>query len=159
MLPVKTILHPTDLSEPSEAAYRVACAVARDHGARVVVAHVMTPPLHAYRDFGPLLPDPETVADEVRDSLRLQRPPRYGVPVEYRVCRGDAAGEIVALSEDLKCDLIVMGTHGRAGLKRLVLGSVAEAVLRRAPCPVLTVKAPAPTPVAPERPAKEPAHV
>ncbi len=159
MLPVKIILHPTDLSEQSEVAYRVACAVARDHGARVVVAHVMTLPLRAYRDFGPYIPDPETVADEVRDSMRSLRPPRYGVPVEYQVCRGDPATEIVALTGGLNCDLIVMGTHGRAGLKRLVLGSVAEGVLRRAPCPVLTVKTPATSPVAPERPAEEPARV
>jgi nucleotide-binding universal stress UspA family protein len=158
MLPVKTILHPTDLSEQSEAAYRVACAVAHDYGARVVVAHVLTLPLHAYRDFGPLLPDANTVAEEVRYSMRSLRPPRHGVSVEYRVCRGDAAGEVVALAEDLKCDLIVMGTHGRAGLSRLVLGSVAGSVTRRAPCPVLTVTDPVAARVAPVRPAKEAAH-
>jgi nucleotide-binding universal stress UspA family protein len=159
MLPIKIILHPTDLSEQSEAAYRVACAVAHDHGARVVVAHVLTLPMHAYPELGLAVTDPESVAAEVRESMRSHRPPRYGVPVEYRVCRGDPASRIVALAGGLKCDLIVMGTHGRAGLKRLVLGSVAEGVLRRAPCPVLTVKAPATSPVAPERPAEEPARV
>jgi len=158
MLPIKTILHPTDFSEPSRQAFRMACAVARDYGARVVVAHVMVLPLHAYREFGPLIPDPETVEGEVRQSLEALRPPHPAVPVEYRLCKGDAAIEIVALAEDLKADLIVMGTHGRTGLRRLALGSVAEVVLRRAPCPVLTVKAAFSAAAAPEQPAEEPAH-
>jgi nucleotide-binding universal stress UspA family protein len=158
MLPIKTILHPTDLSEESQPAYRAACVVARDCRARVVVAHVMARPLYAYNDFGPLIPDQAIIEGELRESLRSLRPPRHGVAVEYRLCRGDPATEIVALANDLKSDLIVLGTHGHTGLRRVVRGSVAEAVLRRAPCPVLTVRAPVPARVAPERTAKEPAH-
>jgi len=56
----------------------------------------------------------------------------------------DPAGEILRLAAEVECDLIVLGTHGRTGLGRVLLGSVAEQVLRRAPCPVLTVKMPLP---------------
>jgi nucleotide-binding universal stress UspA family protein len=64
------------------------------------------------------------------------------VQLEYRLGTGDPATEILRLAGETKCDLIVMGTHGRTGLTRLVLGSVAEEVLRQAPCPVLAVKTP-----------------
>src|SRR5262249_48839479 len=62
--------------------------------------------------------------------------------IEYRLSEGDPAVEIIRLAAEVKANLIVMGTHGRTGLGRLMMGSVAEAVLRRAPCPVLTLKAP-----------------
>jgi len=64
------------------------------------------------------------------------------LPVEHRVAEGDAPDEIVGLAQHASCDLIVMGTEGRTGLERLLLGSVAEEVLRKAGCPVLAVKAP-----------------
>ena len=59
--------------------------------------------------------------------------------VEVHVCNGDAAGEILGLAQQRNADLIVMATHGRSALGRVLMGSVAEAVLRKAPCPVLTV--------------------
>jgi nucleotide-binding universal stress UspA family protein len=157
MLPIKTILHPTDFSETSAQAFWVACAAARDYGARVVVTHVVNVQLYGNPAMGPLIADPVDVEDELRRELEALRPPDPAVGVEHRLCRGDAATEIVALARELKADLIVMGTHGRSGLGRLVLGSVAEAVLRRAPCPVLTVKAPVPAAL-PEQPVTEPAH-
>jgi nucleotide-binding universal stress UspA family protein len=64
--------------------------------------------------------------------------------VEHWIFQGDPATEILAAAEKIKCDLIVMGTHGRTGLGRLLMGSVAEQVVRKAPCPVLTVKTPLP---------------
>jgi nucleotide-binding universal stress UspA family protein len=64
--------------------------------------------------------------------------------MECRVEEGDAAKGIVNAAQATQCDLIVMGTHGRTGLSRLLMGSVAEKVLRSAPCPVLTVKVPLP---------------
>lgn len=66
------------------------------------------------------------------------------VKYEHRMVTGDPAGRIVELAEEENIDLIVMGTHGRTGLKRLLMGSVAEAVVRRAKCPVLTFKEPHP---------------
>jgi quercetin dioxygenase-like cupin family protein len=71
------------------------------------------------------------------------------VVVEHRVAEGDAPGEILRLAEAVKCDLIVMGTHGRTGLRRFLTGSVAEEVLRKATSPVLALKIPLPdTPLA-----------
>ncbi len=157
MLPIKTIVHPTDFSEHSEYAFRVACALARDYGACLVVAHVMSLRMYNSPEMGPLVPEPAMIEDELRERLHSVRPSDPAVAVEHRLCRGDAGTEIIALAQDVKGDLIVMGTHGRAGVGRLLLGSVAEAVLRRAPCPVLTLKMPFPSAAAPPPPA-EPAH-
>src|SRR5205807_909314 len=87
--------------------------------------------------------------DELRGTLGRFQPPDPGMRVEHRLEEGDAAAEIVRVAQEIHCDLIVMGTHGRTGIGRLLLGSVAEQVLRRAPCAVLTVKAPFPGTTAP----------
>jgi nucleotide-binding universal stress UspA family protein len=158
MLPIKTILHPTDFSEQSAQAFRAACALASDYGARLVVTHVLPLPLPAYGELGPLAPDLWQIEDEMRQSLQALRPPDPAVAVEYRLGKGDAAMEVVALAEEVGADLIVMGTHGRTGLGRLAVGSVAEAVLRRAPCPVLTMKVAFLSAVVPEQPVGQPAH-
>jgi nucleotide-binding universal stress UspA family protein len=81
---------------------------------------------------------PERVDEELRQQLESIVP--EGVPCEHRLLIGDPAGEIVRLAELEDVDLIVMATHGRTGLSRLILGSVAEAVVRRAACAVYTVK-------------------
>ncbi len=159
MLPIKTIVHPTDFSEHSGYAFRVACALARDYGARLVVAHVMSLRMYNSPEMGPLIPEPAVIEDELRERLRSVRPSDPAVVLEHRLCRGDAATEIIALAQDVKSELIVMGTHGRTGVGRLLLGSVAEAVLRRAPCPVLTLKMPFPSAVPPTAaPPAEGAH-
>jgi universal stress protein A len=158
MLPIKTILCPADFSEPSRQAYRAACVTARRYSARIVVVHVLPQPIRAYREFGPRKLDWEFAEREVCESLRAIYPPHRRIDVEYRVCRGPAAAEILVLARTQMADLIVMGTHGRTGIRRLLLGSVAETVLRRAPCPVLTVRelVPTATPAAPA--VTEPAH-
>jgi nucleotide-binding universal stress UspA family protein len=142
MLPVKTILHPTDFSEPSEAAFRLACALARDHNSRLVVLHVVSPP--------------ESHGEEVarrqgqgyhHDLWRLLeglRPADASVAVERRLEDGQPAETIISVARQEEADLIVLGTQGRRGLGRLLLGSVAEQVVRQAPCPVLTTNAAAP---------------
>lgn len=142
MLAIKTILHPTDLSERSDFAFRLACSLAHDYGARLIVVHVAEPPMAVYGD-GLVLPAPEATKEPLRAKLceRLPQDPQVGV--EHRLLEGDAAIEILAVATEAKCDLIVMGTHGRRGLSRLLMGSVAEEVVRKAPCPVVTVKAPA----------------
>ncbi len=158
MLPIKTILCPVDFSEPSQQAYRVARVAACNYAARLVVVHVLPQPMHAYREFGPRDMDGALAEREVLESLQALYPGHRRIEVDYRVCRGQAAGEIITLARTLKPELIVMGTHGRAGVGRLLLGSVTEAVLRRAPCPVLTVRAPVPA-TSPAAPAEaEPVH-
>ena len=142
MLPIRTILHPTDFSEQAQHAFATACSLARDHAARLIVLYVRAPTTVAYGELGPIVPDPIQSPADVSDRLAALHLPDSGVEVEYHVRDGSPAAEIIRLASEEKVNLIVMGTHGRGGLGRLLMGSVAEAVLRRAPCPVLTLKAP-----------------
>lgn len=146
MLPVRTILHPTDLSEYSRYAFRMACSVARDYDARLVILHVAKPTRLLYQD-GMLPPEPAVYLDHLRRQLQELQSSAPLVQTERRLVEGDPVTEIVEQATEGQCDLIVMGTHGRTGLQRMVLGSVAEQVARRAPCPVLTVKRPPAQPV------------
>jgi nucleotide-binding universal stress UspA family protein len=88
-------------------------------------------------------PEPQEVRDELQKQLDSVKPSAPGLTVERHLVAGNEADEILRLASELKCDLVVMGTHGRTGLRRLLLGSVAESVMRKAPCAVLTVRAPA----------------
>jgi len=141
MLPIRTILYPTDFSESSRSAFHHACSLARDGGAHLVVLHVMPPPV-TFNGEGVLLPPPVQDWDRMQERLQQVTAPDPKVHLEHRLAQGDASSEILWVAKELKCDLMVMGTHGRTGLGRLLMGSVAEQVLRRAPCPVLTVKTP-----------------
>jgi nucleotide-binding universal stress UspA family protein len=143
MFPIRAILHPTDFSEAAQAAFRLAGALARDHGARLIALHVVPPPV-TVAEMEMVFLAPEGYRYELRAKLPTLQPGGPGVPMEYRLEAGDPATEILRVAREVPCDLIVLGTHGRTGLTRLVLGSVAEEVLRKAPCPVLTVKAPPP---------------
>lgn len=143
MLPIRTILHPTDFSERSEYALRLACALARDHGSHLVILHVASVPVVVYGE-GVVPPDSEDYRQEKEEQLKRLTLPGFTGHASRRVKEGDPAAEILGLAQDLPADLIVMGTHGRTGLERLLMGSVAEQVVRKAPCPVLTVKTPFP---------------
>jgi nucleotide-binding universal stress UspA family protein len=144
MLAIRTILHPTDFSERSQAAFQVACALARDHGARLNVLHVREIPVIAYGEFGQLpmeLEPPEAIRAKL-DKLISLRCADADVTIEHIVKTGDPAIEILSTAEETHSDMIVIGTHGRTGLARLLMGSVAERVVRKAQCPVLTIKTP-----------------
>lgn len=136
-----TILVPTDFSNASEEALRWATSLARDTGAKLVIAHVEEAPM-AYAGELPLTPD-EATRDELRRSLAQTAPADSSVSYEHKLLVGEPATAIVDLAEREHADLIVMGSHGRKGITRLLMGSVAEAVVRKAKCPVLTVKQPA----------------
>lgn len=142
MLTIRTILHPTDFSERSEDAFQAACSLARDHGARLVVLYVQHPDVVGYAEYAAYLPDSIQTPAAVKESLSARHVIDPRLDIEYRVAEGDPAVKIVREAKKLDASLIVMGTHGRTGLGRLLMGSVAEDVLRRAPCPVLTLKAP-----------------
>ncbi len=146
MLPIKTVLYPTDFSDCAEYAFQLACSLAGDYGARLVVAHVCVPPMAAF-EVGPVPVIP--VEDRPALEARLEQLRRFddSVPVECLLREGDPPTEILRLAREESCDLIVMGTHGRSGFRRLLMGSVAEEVLRKAPCPVVTVKHPPAEPV------------
>ena len=144
MLPMHIILHPTDFSARAENAFHVACALARDHHARLIVLHVREIPVVAFGDFGQLpieLESQEAIRAKL-DKLVGLRCGEGEVVIEHCLRIGDPAAEILTTAQDTHSDMIVMGTHGRTGLGRLLMGSVAEQVVRKAPCPVLTVKAP-----------------
>ena len=141
MLAVRTILHPTDFSERSAFAFSLACTLARAYGARLVLVHV-TPTVVVSGELGAIPPQPSDVWKTLQEQLANLRAPDPNVSVEHHLKEGDPATEILRLAQEIKCDLIVMGTHGRTGLGRLFVGSVAEQVLRKAPCPVLTLKTP-----------------
>jgi nucleotide-binding universal stress UspA family protein/quercetin dioxygenase-like cupin family protein len=142
MAGIQRILHPTDFSENSRYAFQTACALARDNRATLLVLHVMMPSVSPVQGAPP--PDPLRPAESqgVLASLPWPQSSDPQIRVEHRLAEGDAVEEVLRLSEALGCDLIVMGTHGRTGLGRLLTGSVAEGVLREAACPVLVVKAP-----------------
>ncbi len=141
MLAIHTILHPTDFSARSDYAFRLACALARDHGATVTVVHVLPSPIAVFGN-GIVPPEPEESREVIKKKLRDLAPPTPGVRLERLLAEGDVANEILRIAAERKCDLIVMGTHGWSGLTRLLMGSVAEKVVRKADCAVLTVKAP-----------------
>jgi nucleotide-binding universal stress UspA family protein len=143
MLAIKTILHPTDFSERSDFAFQLACSLARDCGARLVLVHV-TPTVVVSGELVAIPPFPPDVWKTLQEQLANLRSPDPKVRVEHHLKEGDPATEILRLAQETKCNLIVMGTHGRTGFGRLLMGSVAEQVVRRASCPVLTVKAPFP---------------
>src|SRR5688572_7723931 len=144
MLPIRTILHPTDFSARAENALQVACALARDHHARLIVLHVRGVPVVPYGDFGqlPIELESQEAFRAKLDRLVDLRCGKGEVAIEHFVKIGDPAAEIVATAQEIDSDMIVMGTHGRTGLARLLMGSVAEQVVLRSPCAVLTIKAP-----------------
>jgi nucleotide-binding universal stress UspA family protein len=143
MLTIRTILHATDFSERSERAFHLACSLARDHGARLVILHVYPPPVA----HGEVVArrQPNGYEEELWNTLRQLQAPDPKVKVEHRLEEGEAAAEILRVARESSCDLIVLGMHGRTGLRRLLMGSVAEQVVRQAPCPVLTVTTPFPS--------------
>ena len=142
MIPFRTILHPTDLSANSEPAFLMACTLAQG-GGRLILLHVISPSVVPVYDRPP--PDFRTPIESQpawQGRFSWPRPVDPGIQVDHHVAEGDAAAEVLHVAEHLGCDLIVMGTQGRSGLGRFLLGSVAEEVLRKAPCPVLVVKNP-----------------
>jgi nucleotide-binding universal stress UspA family protein len=150
VFPIRTILHPTDYSELSRPAFELACSLARERDAELLICHVAPPPIIAAGEV--VLEFPTGEAEQMTAQLKRVKPDDPQVQVSHLLLRGESAAEIVQLAAEVGADLIVMGTHGRSGLGRLLMGSVAEAVMRKAPCPVLTVRTPFPG-TQPQRPA------
>jgi nucleotide-binding universal stress UspA family protein len=144
MLHLKAILHPTDFSEHSSYAFRLACSLARDHEARLLVLHVVATLGAEFVPYGAAAQEaqPEGYQHQLWDDLRRIVSPDPAVSVEHHLAAGEPVEEILGLARTQGCDMIVLGTHGRTGLSRLLMGSVADEIVRKAPCPVLTVKAP-----------------
>ena len=138
---IDLILVPVDFEEPSQKALEVAKRLAAGLGAEVLALHVYTLPRFSYPGFSPLIPPVlnEEIAAASRRALES-----VGAAENVRVLlrEGDATTEILAVIEELKPSFVVMGTHGRRGLPRLVLGSVAEKLIRQSTVPVMTIRTP-----------------
>ncbi len=137
---MQTILVATDFSETSQAALELGTTIARDTGARLLIVHVDSPEVAYGGDELDLVVQPLENAVS-KQMLEQVVPADASISFEHELLTGSAAVEIVRLAEQRRVDLIVIGTHGRSGPLRFLLGSVAEWVVRHAVCPVLTVKA------------------
>jgi universal stress protein A len=146
VLEIRTILAPTDFSPHSERAVRYACGLAQRLGSELHLLHVLSEIVPAGPDplLMPVMP-PEYYQeneDRSRETLSKLIQPDWGTPrsVITAVRWGSPVEVISAYAEDQKIDLIVIATHGRTGLSHVFLGSVAERIVREAPCPVLTIR-------------------
>ena len=144
MIKLSHILHPTDFSDASKQAQNYACALADHFGATLHFIHVVTDPTTV--STGPLggyLPANYTqeLKDHAEKTLSEYPAKEWSgkTPVERTVLEGYPFVEILGYAKENNIDMIVMGTHGHTGLAQMLLGSVAEKIVRKAPCPVLTV--------------------
>jgi universal stress protein A len=144
---IRSILLPTDFSEHAAYALSYATSLARRFGAALVCVHVIEPMMPAVGYAGLSEPLPMVdVSDQLEESAARELPKIAGsdecagLAVEEVIAHGDAATEIVRVASEREIDLIVIASHGRTGLGRILFGSTAESVVRHAPCPVLVVK-------------------
>lgn len=148
MIDMKKILVPTDFSEFGEQALVYGCEFAKRFGAELHLLNVV-------QDAVAMFPEPNMMGTSMNDLVadmqhlaqkQLEEMPDFPGMEEIKVVRevrvGPAFLEIIRYANKAEIDLIVIGTHGRTGIKHMLLGSVAEKVVRKAPCPVLTVSHP-----------------
>jgi universal stress protein A len=142
MFQPRTILCPTDFSENAAYAQSVALDLARQNQATLVILHVagtLGPEKLSFGEVASAL-QPEAHVRRLEEQLRRTVPADAGVPVRCLLREGDPARAIEQVVHSEQCDLIVAGTHGRTGLGHLLMGSVAERIVRLSPCPVLVLK-------------------
>ncbi|HVQ76524.1 MAG TPA: universal stress protein [Candidatus Binatia bacterium] len=147
MPPIRRILHPTDFSRASGAAFARAIDMAKSNGAELIVLHVIVPVL-AIPAEGYVSPDlyqdldaSNRSAAQKQIDTQVARAKKAGVKkVSSLILEGTTAERIAQAAKSRRADLIVIGTHGRTGLARFFLGSVASRVVSMASCPVLTVR-------------------
>jgi len=139
---LKTILHPTDYDEPSNLALRYAVELAHDYKADLIVLHSVATLGPEKLTYGEAISgkQPEAFRQRLWEEIHQIRSPDPEVTLEYVLSEEDPVSAIVHLANQRNCDLIVLGSHGKHGWKRLVEGSTAELVVRRASCPVLVIK-------------------
>jgi nucleotide-binding universal stress UspA family protein len=142
----KRLFCPVDFSDASRAAMEVAADLARRSGAELFLLHAYPVPGYTFPD-GSVVASPkmmQELADQAKRHLeewRAEAERLVGAPrVTADTAIGEPAAEILALAKARGADLVVMGTHGRTGLEHALMGSIAERVVRRAHCPVLTVR-------------------
>lgn len=144
---IRSILLPTDFSDCGNYALSYAASLARTFGASIICVHVIEPmvPTVGYSGMTEPLPIAD-ITDQLEYSAERELPKLAereevaGLQVEELIVHGEAASEIVRVAKERNVDLIVVSSHGRTGLGRILFGSTAEAVVRHASCPVLVVK-------------------
>ena len=144
---IRSILLPTDFSDCGNYALSYAASLARTFGASIICVHVIEPmvPTVGYSGMTEPLPIAD-ITDQLEDSAERELPKLAereevaGLKIEEMIVHGEAASEIVRVAKERNVDLIVVSSHGRTGLGRILFGSTAEAVVRHASCPVLVVK-------------------
>jgi nucleotide-binding universal stress UspA family protein len=137
---VKNILYLTDFSEPSEAALPFATTLGRGYSAKVYALHVLIPASYAYMTPGLIAVVIEAAEENAQAEMQRVESRLAGLEHQTLVERGIEVWPAVRRAiEDDDVDLIVLGTHGRTGAEKLLLGSVAEEIFRRSPVPVLTI--------------------
>lgn len=149
MIKMQTILLPTDGSECSAKATKYALSFAKQYGARILALHVVDQRWEE-QSRAVLTEMGQDLTQKIRAGYEeeakrivaqvVEAGTLVGVPIEPRVIVGVPFEEIVRVAREISADMIIMGTHGRTGMSHLFLGSVTEKVVRRAPCPVLTVR-------------------
>lgn len=137
---IKKIFVPTDFSACSEEAIAYAAFLAEQVNATILLTHILEP-INYPIDFA-MIEAPEFDWMSAGQALDRRAFPwrQRGIQIETHLFKGDPVTEIVKEAKNLECDLIVMGTHGRTGMAHLMMGSVAERVIRTASIPVLTVR-------------------
>lgn len=148
MINIERILFPTDFSEHSKHAFRYALSFAKEYNAKLYMLHVIEDIQYlanAYMFDVPIMP---SFADMEQNRLKEMQEfidrevTDTKIEIEKVVKRGRPFIEIIQMARDEKIDLIVIATHGRGGLEHVFFGSVAEKVVRKAPCPVLSIRMP-----------------
>jgi nucleotide-binding universal stress UspA family protein len=139
-VPLQNILYATDFSRHSNAALPYALSIARKYGSTLFVVHAIS--LSPFPHSSPTLAW-QALSDqavrEAKTAIQSLEPQLKGIPHEVLIRKGDIWSEICAIVGEKRIDLAVVGTHGRAGVSKVLMGSVAEKIFRHAPCPVLTV--------------------
>jgi nucleotide-binding universal stress UspA family protein len=151
MSPFRKLLVPIDFSPHSQEALRVACSLAKAFDAPITLLHVFSAPVYPMPE-GAFVTLPAAYAELIAATRQRLEVMTSKVKSEHETIKIDATTiegvpfrEIIAFARKHGHDLVVMGTHGRTGLKHVFLGSVAEKVVRKAPCAVLTVRIPGQT--------------
>jgi universal stress protein A len=146
MIDLKRILFPTDFSECGRAAEKYAWALSERFGAELHVLHVLADIMMTIPEPGSAMAVPQNFLGEMKQEAEraldkiLPQATKAGLRVVRATRMGNAYVEIVKYAEEKGIDLIVVGTHGRSALMHMLLGSVAEKVVRHSACPVLTVR-------------------
>ncbi len=150
MFPLKKILCPLDFSDFSVRALKTSVELADKFKAKIILCHIVNeiPNMNTAYDAIDYQPQLQNIQEFVQEMQVVstnqldELAKKYGksVPYEKKVATGMPADEIVQMAKEEKIDLIVLTTHGRTGLSRIFMGSVAEGVIRHAPCPVLSIR-------------------